>query len=76
MVDGTRGRANGRIDVEIGQPNALTGELVNVRCFDKGISKAARICKSHVVDKDDQDVWFLDSGTVCQTGLEICQEDQ
>ena len=51
-----RGRADGRVDVEIGQPHAFLGQPVDMRRLHLRISETARVGIAHVVDEDEKDI--------------------
>ncbi len=48
----TGGRADGRVDIEVGELNPFRGETVDMLGFD-GAAKAGEIGVAHVIDEDD-----------------------
>lgn len=53
----TGGRADGRVDVEIGKFDPFLGKAVDVLSFD-GATEAGEIRVAHIVDEYDDDVGF------------------
>ena len=57
--DGSAGRrADGGIDVELLESNALLGQAVDIRRLGSFVAEAGKISPSHVVNEDQYDVWL------------------
>ena len=58
--DGSAGRrADGGIDVELLESNALLGQAVDIRRLGSFVAEAGKVSPSHVVDEDEDDVGFF-----------------
>ena len=54
---GPRGRAHRVPRIKIGEPHALLGQLIQVRCLDVGRSIATEILIPLIIGHDENDIW-------------------
>ena len=54
---GPRGRAHRIPRIKIGEPHALLGQLIQVRCLDVGRSIATEILIPLIIGHDENDIW-------------------
>ena len=53
---GTSWCARGAIRIEVGQPDAIGGQAINVWCLDVGCAVAAKVAIAGVISHDQDDV--------------------
>ncbi len=56
---GSRSRADGATDVEVGKDHPFLGHAVEVGGLWPGGTVEADVSVAHVIDEDDDEVWFF-----------------